>query len=294
MSKVNIQFTLFSAFYSPLIVVMAGGYLKQEGLDYDWSVSPPGKSAVDAIEDGSADVIQTAVIQGVNDLEQGKTPVALNFALVNAMDGFFISAREPDDNFDWSKLEDAEVVMFGGGQPNYMFRYACHQAGIDYERIRKITPGGPADIDAAFRAGEGQYVQQQGPFPQQLASDGLAHVVAQVGPLIGNCAFSTLAATREWLQTDEAAAFMRAYRKARVYLNEASAAEIAALIHPYFENTDQAALTDCIAAYQALGTWCVDPQITEPAYQVTLDVFEHAGVLSRRHDFAALCTQAPA
>ena len=77
MSKVNIQFTLFSAFYSPLIVVMAGGYLKQEGLDYDWSVSPPGKSAVDAIEDGSADVIQTAVIQGVNDLEQGKTPVAV-------------------------------------------------------------------------------------------------------------------------------------------------------------------------------------------------------------------------
>ena len=294
MSKVNIQFTLFSAFYSPLIVVMAGGYLEAEGLDYDWSVSPPGKSAVDAIEDGSADVIQTAVIQGVNDLEQGKTPVAVNFALVNAMDGFFISAREPDANFDWSKLEDAEVVMFGGGQPNYMFRYACHKAGIDYERIRKITPGGPADIDAAFRAGEGQYVQQQGPFPQQLASDGLAQVVAQVGPLIGNCAFSTLAATREWLQTDEAAAFMRAYRKARVFLNEASASEIAALIQPYFENTDQAALTDCIAAYQALGTWCVDPEITEPAYQVTLDVFEHAGVLSRRHDFAALCTAAPA
>ena len=294
MAKVNIQFTLFSAFYSPLIVVMAGGYLDEEGLEYDWSISPPGKSAVDAIEDGSADVIQTALIQGVGDLEQGKTPVAINFALVNAMDGFFISAREPDPEFDWSRLEDAEVVMFGGGQPNYMFRYACHQAGIDYSRIRQINPGGPAEIDAAFRAGQGQYVQQQGPYPQQLASDGIAQVVAQVGPLIGNCAFSTLAATREWLQTDTATAFMRAYRKARVYLNEASAAEVAALIQPYFEETDRSALTDCIAAYQALGTWCVDPEITEPAYQVTLDVFEHAGVLSRRHDFAALCTQAPA
>ena len=294
MAKVNIQFTLFSAFYSPLIVVMAGGYLDEEGLEYDWSVSPPGKSAVDAIEDGSADVIQTAVIQGVNDLEQGRTPVAINFALVNAMDGFFISAREPDENFNWSKLEDAEVVMFGGGQPNYMFRYACHKAGIDYERIRKITPGGPADIDAAFRAGQGYYVQQQGPFPQQLVSDGLAHVVAQVGPLIGPCAFSTLAATREWLQTDEAAAFMRAYRKARVYLNEAPAQDVAALIQPYFKDTDASALRDCVASYQQLGTWCVDPEITEPAYQVTLDVFEHAGVLSQRHDFAALCTQAPA
>ena len=72
MSKINIQFTLFSAFYSPLIATMAAGFLKDEGLDYDWSVSPPGKSAVDAIVDGSAQVIQTALIQGINDLENGR------------------------------------------------------------------------------------------------------------------------------------------------------------------------------------------------------------------------------
>ena len=87
---------------------------------------------------------------------------------------------------------------------------------------------------------------------------------------------------------------MRAYRKARVYLNEAPAQDVAALIQPYFKDTDASALRDCVASYQQLGTWCVDPEITEPAYQVTLDVFEHAGVLSQRHDFAALCTQAPA
>ena len=72
MSKINIQFTLFSAFYSPLIATMAAGFLKDEVLDYDWSVSPPGKSAVDAIVDGSAQVIQTALIQGINDLENGR------------------------------------------------------------------------------------------------------------------------------------------------------------------------------------------------------------------------------
>ena len=293
MARINIQFTLFSAFYSPLIVVMAGGFLAEEGVDYDWSISPPGKSAVDALEDGSADLIQTAVIQGVNDLEKGKMPVAINFALVNALDGFFISAREPDTEFDWKQLEGAEVVMFGGGQPNYMFRYACHMAGIDYDSIKTITPGGPAEIDAAFRAGRGQYVQQQGPYPQQLAAEGLGQVVAQVGPQIGPCAFSTLAATREWLERDEARAFMRAYRKARLYLHETAAGEVATLLTPFFEDIEHGALETCIAAYQQLGTWCVDPEITDAAYQVTLDVFEHAGVLSRRHDFAALCTKPP-
>lgn len=35
-----------------------------------------------------------------------------------------------------------------------------------------------------------------------------------LGPAIGPCAFSSLAATRAWLATDMALRFMRAYRKA--------------------------------------------------------------------------------
>ena len=293
MSKINIQFTLFSAFYSPLIATMAGGFLKHEGLDYDWSVSPPGKSAVDAIVDGSAQVIQTALIQGINDLENGRQPAAINFAQVNEMDGFFISCRDADDNFNWSKLEGSEVVMFGAGQPNAMFRYACYKAGIDYDKIIPITPGGPADIDAAFRSGQGQYVQQQGPFPQQLEAEGLAHIVTAVGPQIGPCAFSTLAASPAWLQTDMASAFMRAYRNTRAWLNEASPDQIAAAEKPYFPNIELAALTACIASYQKLGCWSPHAEITPQAYEVTLDVFAHAGKLSQRHAYDLLCCTPP-
>jgi hypothetical protein len=36
---IRIQFTLFSAFYSPLISTMSGGFLDQEGLEYEWSVA---------------------------------------------------------------------------------------------------------------------------------------------------------------------------------------------------------------------------------------------------------------
>ena len=38
MATIKIQFTLFSAFYLPLISAMCGGFLKEEGLDYEWSV----------------------------------------------------------------------------------------------------------------------------------------------------------------------------------------------------------------------------------------------------------------
>jgi NitT/TauT family transport system substrate-binding protein len=293
MPVVNIQFTLFSAFYTPIIATMASGFLEREGLDYQWSIAPPGKSAVDAIEDGSADVIQTALIQAVNDLEQGRKPEAINFATVNAMDGFFISAREADAQFEWKKLEGAEVVMFAGGQPNYMFRYACHRAGIDYDKIIPITPGGPADIDRAYREGQGQYVQQQGPFPQQLAAEHLGQVIAQVGPKIGPCAFSTLAASQQWLETDTAKVFMRAYRNTREYLNEAPAEQISADIQSFFPDIKTGALSQCIAAYQTLGCWTPASEISREAYEVTLDVFEHAGVLSERYDYDQICCLPP-
>jgi NitT/TauT family transport system substrate-binding protein len=293
MEKIAIQFTLFSAFYSPLISTMSGGFLKAEGLEPDWSVAPPGVSAIDALVDGSAQVVQSALSQAFTPLNEGRTPPVVHFAQVNEMDGFFLTAREADPDFAWKKLEGAEVVMFKGGQPNAMFRYACHKAGIDFAKIRPITPGGAADIDRAFRDGQGAYVQQQGPFPQQLQADGVGTIVAQVGRRIGPCAFSSLAATREWLQSDMAEAFTRAYRKTRAYLNEAPAAEIARAEKPFFPNIDEAVLADCIATYQQLGCWTPHVEITQPAFEATLDVFEYNGLIKRRYRYDEVCVEPP-
>jgi NitT/TauT family transport system substrate-binding protein len=294
MEKIEIQFTLFSAFYSPLISAMSGGFLKEEGIEATYSVSPPGVSAIKALEDGEAQVIQSAPSQAFNSLAKGETPTAVHFAQINEMDGFFVTAREPDPDFSWKKLEGAEVVMFGGGQPLAMFQYACHKAGIDFSKIKPINPGGAAAIDKAFREGQGQYVQQQGPFPQQLAADGVGHIVAQVGPQIGPCAFSSLAATREWLATDVAKAFMRAYRKTRQYMIDTPATEIAKAEKPYFPDIDEAVLADCIATYQHLGCWTPHVEITPEAFEVTLDVFEHFGTLKERYSYDQVCAAPPA
>jgi NitT/TauT family transport system substrate-binding protein len=291
MDKISIQFTLFSAFYSPLIITMAGGFLKDQGLDYEWSVSPPGISALEAISNGSAHVVQSTVSQGfgAGPHPHHDLPDPVHFAQVNGMDGFFISGREADPDFDWKKLEGAEMVMFGGGQPNAMFRYACHRAGIDFDKIIAITPGGPAQIDQAFRQGQGQYVQQQGPFPQQLEADGIAKIVTQVGPKIGPCAFSSLAASRQWLQGDMAKAFTRAYTKARQYLNEASAREIANAQKPFFGDIEIDALEQCIVSYQQLGCWTPHVEITRPAYEVMLDVYQYTGGISERIPYQQVC-----
>ena len=293
MEKIAIQFTLFSAFYSPLIATMAGGFLAEEGIEASWSVAPPGVSAIKALEDGEAHVIQSAPSQGFTSLGKGEIPTAVHFAQINEMDGFFLTAREPDPGFAWQKLEGAEVVLFGGGQPLAMFKYACHKAGIDFDKIKVINVGGAADMDKAFRDGQGAYVQQQGPFPQQLEKDGVGHVVAQVGPEIGPVAFSSLAATRDWLATDTAKAFARAYRKTRQYMNDTPAADIAKAEKSFFPNIDEDVLANCIATYQKLGCWTPHIEITRPAFEVALDVFEHFGTLKERYAYEQVCAEPP-
>jgi NitT/TauT family transport system substrate-binding protein len=283
--KISIQFTRFSAFYSPLIATIAGGFLEKEGLHPEHSVAPPGKSAIEALVDGSAHVAQSAPSQAITALEKGKTPPALHFAQINEKDGFFLVGRKPEPDFTWDRLRGKEVLVDHGGQPTVMFRYACFKRGLDFGAIRAIDAGSSAAMIQAFRGGKGDYIHLQGPAPQQLEHDGIGHIVATLGDAIGPCAFSSLAATREWLAGDMAPRFMRAYRKARAWLIATPAAEVAKLEAPFFPTIDIAVLTATIDAYQHLGNWTPHVEITRPAFEATLDIYQHAGLISRRHRY---------
>ena len=293
MTRIHIQFTRFSAFYSPLISTFTGGFLRDEGLEPEHSISAPGATAIDALKDGSAQVAQSAPSQAISALERGETPPALHFAQINEMDGFFLTGRAPDPAFTWDKLAGKKVMVDHGGQPLAMFKYACHKAGLDYGAIQALDAGSASDMDTAFRGGEGDYIHQQGPAPQQLQHDGIGHVVARVGDPIGPCAFSSLAATRDWLGTDMAKAFMRAYRKTRAYVTETPAAEIARAEQALFPEVDVGVLTETIAAYQTLGCWSPHVEITRAAYAATLDVFQHAGRITQRHPYEGAIAQPP-
>ena len=95
------------------------------------------------------------------------------------------------------------------------------------------------------------------------------------------------------LETDTARAFMRAYRKTRLYMNETPAAEIARAEKPFFPDIDEAVLADCIATYQRLGCWTPHVEITRPAYQATLDIFEFNGMLKERYRYEQVCCEPP-
>jgi NitT/TauT family transport system substrate-binding protein len=283
-----------SAFYSPLIATIAGGYLQKEGLEPNYSVAPPGKSAIAGLADGSAHVAQSAPSQGFTPLEQGQTSPALHFAQINEKDGFFLVGRNVEPDFVWERLKGRRVLVDHFQQPMAMFRYACFRRGLDFKALVAIDAGQTEDMIEAFKAGEGDYIHLQGPAPQQLERDGTGHIVGRLGDAVGPCAFSSLAATRQWLSGDMARPFMRAYRKARAWLISSPAAEVAELEASFFPGIDRDVLIATIAAYQKLGNWTPHVEITRPAWEATVDIFLHSGFITRRHRYEDVIAQPPA
>ena len=287
MTAINIMALRHSAFYSPLLMCIAGGFLRDEGLTPSYALATPERSVPDSIRDGLCHVAQSAVATSFAALEQGGSVDIVHFAQINARDGFFIAAREPDPDFHWSKLQGRKVLVDHFFQPLAMLKYALNKQNVSFSALEVIDAGSVDQIEQAFRSGVGDYVHMQGPAPQQLEHEGLGHVVAAVGDVVGPVAFSSLCASREWLETDMARAFTRAYRKSLAYVIDAPADEIAAREFEagFFPGTDLSVLSSTIRAYQRLGCWEHDPSISKGSYENLLDVFLYSGLITRRHPY---------
>ncbi len=295
MSRIAIMASRHSPFYSPLIACIAGGFLVEEGLEPSYAIASPDATVPDGLLEGSIQLGQLAVSASWGYLEKGVQPHFMHFAQINERDGFFLAARKQDQDqvFDWQDLVGRRVLVDHLGQPMALFKYAAAVAGLDVSEVDIVDCGEPDDMDAAFRAGIGDYIHQQGGAPQQLEKEGIATVVCALGDISGRLAFSSLAATPEWIASGEARAFMRGYRKARRYVIEAPAQEIAASEKDYFPAVDLDVLTDTIERYKTLGCWSPDVSISRESYAAALSVFQATGGIRHDHPFDQVVVAPP-
>jgi NitT/TauT family transport system substrate-binding protein len=291
--RTRILVSRHSTFYSPVIAAVTAGFLAEEGLEPEYRVLPRGRTARDMIRNGEVDVVQAAVSSSWGPLEKGERDLPLHFAQINQRDGFFLAGREPDPDFHWTKLEGRTLLADHGAQPLIMLKYAAHCQGVDWSRITVVDAGSVEEIDAAFRGGRGDYVHQQGPSPQQLEAERIGYAVAAVGDAMPAVAFSSLMASRDFLQTEMAKAFTRAYRRARSWVIGSPPEEIADRETALFPGVARESLAKSITRYQALGCWEGDIVIPRELYEQALDVFTYGGAISARHAYEEVVVSPP-
>ena len=294
MTEIRLVVSRHSAFYSPLISTIAGGFLEKEGLTGAYAVTPQGSTSPAEVAAGRAVVGQAAVSASWAPLDRGATPPVTHFAQINRYDGFLIAARKPDPDFTWGKLLTGRVTYVHGAQPEAMLRYGLHRMGVDLAAVDGIDKPTTPEMMDSFRSGEGDYFHEQGAYPHQLQHEGVASIVASVGEAVGPVAFSSLIARREWLDTDAARRFTAAYRASREWVNTADPHEVALAEASFFPDMATEAVAEAIKYYQDLGAWTGDIAVEPELYEAALDVYEHSGLVGARHPYDKVVVPPPA
>ncbi len=288
MARIHIMALRHSAFYAPLLLTVHGDYLTRRGLQPHYRLQTPEDPIDAALRSGSAHLSQSAPAVSFASLERGEEQDLLHFAAINDRDGFYLTARVPMPDFRWSDLHGREVLVDHLFQPMATLRYVMHLNGADFDAMEVIDAGGVEAMDAAFRAGQGELVHQQGPAPQQLEQDGVGHCAASIGEALGPIAFSSLYASRDWLRSDMALEFLDAYEEALSDLAEMSAQRVARIIGPALPGIDEAVLVRTLDDYKKLGTWSTESRINSESYGTLLKVFRYSGLVTRDHPMSAL------
>jgi NitT/TauT family transport system substrate-binding protein len=133
----------------------------------------------------------------------------------------------------------------------------------------------------ALRAGEVDVIQVFEPYPSLLLADGAAYVwyeAARRGPT----SYTTFYTRRGTLtkRRGELTGMVRAMAKIGTWVSNASGAEIAAAIEPYFSDVPRPILEAACTRYKALGIWGADPILPRAGYDRLRDGLISGGFVS--------------
>jgi NitT/TauT family transport system substrate-binding protein len=285
----NIMVSRHSAFYSPLIATIAGGFLERRGLQATYAILAPGQQSSELIRDGVVDIMQSAVSSNWGPLDRYESQLPVHFAQINRRDGFFLVGRQPDLAFEWGKLAGAEVLADHGAQPLVMLKYAARSNGLDWASVQSVDKGSPEEMARAFREGRGAYVHLQSPDAHQLASDGVGHIVTSVGASMAPVAFSSLCCSRDFTHVEDFGIFLGAYREAREWVRTAPSGDVARAETRFFPGHSLAALQAAIDAYREVGCWEGGVEIPRELYDQSWNVFHAMGAAGKRHPYGDVC-----
>ncbi len=272
-----------SIFYAPQFVTLYGGHFTAEGLDVEVRTAGAGETTTGALLDGAARICLGGIMRSLDLADRGQ-PFLPHFAAVNQRNGFFLLGRRPA--FAWADLAGRTVLSFAEAPTPWqcmltvLRRHGVDPASVRIERTRPV-----AEAVAAFRAGQGDFLETGQPFAEQLLADGAAHLAASMGEATGPVPFSSYMTTPAFLrdERDTVERFTRALDRAQRWMASAGAEAIAALIAPAFPDIAPEIHRRVVARYLAQATWATDPVLTVEGYEYLQQILLDGGFIRRRH-----------
>ena len=282
--------TFRSVFYTPIYVSVAGGFFEKEGLDVDFKTCPPEFShPLSALNRGGADIAQSGIMRSIISSDWGAETVPMHFAKINSRDGFFVLSRTNQEPFLWESLKGAKLIPVGfSPMPWASLQFALRRHGVEPDELDLVTGLSFDDGISAFREGHAEYIHVPQPAAELLLDDGIGHVAAALGPENGHLAYSSFAATNQFLdsQPETVQRFTIGFANALEWLAANNAQEVGQAIASFFPEVRLELVVKSVARLKAQDNWPTDPVLAQPEYENLHDILVAAGLAKERQPYS--------
>ncbi len=292
MKTLRINEVTHSVFYAPMYLADSLGYFEEEGIKIELTNGGGADNVMASVLSGDADIGFCGPEAALYVLLGGSTDVPTVFGQLTKRDGSFLVSRKDEPNFQWTDLQNKEILAGRkGGVPAMTFEYILNANGLtDGENVTMNFDVAFNLMTGAFEAGTADYCTMFEPVASEYQAAGKGYIVASVGEASGEIPYTCYIAKQSWLKNngETATAFLRAIKKAIAYAKTTDAAEVASHLYKQFPTTSYASLTTSVTSYRNIDAWADDLTMSKASFERLQDVIANAGELPARAQFEKL------
>jgi NitT/TauT family transport system substrate-binding protein len=291
-TKIKLAEVTHSVFYAPQYVALSEGYFEEEGLDIELILTPGADKVAAAVLSGDVQIGFSGPEATIYVYNSGEEDYLVTFAGLTKRDGSFLMSRKKIDNFTLNDLKGKYVIGGRkGGMPEMTFEWALKEHGIDPKKDLTIdTSIAFAAMQGAFIGGTGDFVTLFEPVALQLEKEGYGHVVASIGELGGEIAYTAYHAKKSYIKDNPKIieGFTKAIQKGLSFVHERDNEEIANSIYKFFPDLTLNELTEVVKRYKRQDSWWKTAELTEQSFNHLQEIMISAGELDRKAPFKNL------
>ncbi|MBS7812598.1 ABC transporter substrate-binding protein [Roseococcus pinisoli] len=253
-------------FYAPYYLTEARGAYGRQGLKVRMKTAGSTSLAAEAVSLGKADVAWSGPMRVMQHRAEDPTTPLTAFCAVIMRDPFLIVGRSEREGLHLAELPGMRLgLVTEVPTPVWCLAEAVSRAGG--QKIKDRSGASMTQNLARLMQGTLDAIQVFEPFAAEAEAKG-AHVwyaQAEAGPM----AYSSLYARQDTLTERREAmrGLVRALSETLGWLAEAGAAEVAALLEPYFPEVPPEILTRAVGRYQEIGIWRDGPRFPRAAFE---------------------------
>ena len=289
--KIRINEVTHSVFYAPLYVAINLGYMEEYGIEIELTNGGGSDASMTALLSGSADIALMGPETVVYVEAAGSTNHPVVFGQLTKKDGSFLISKTQITDFDFATSLAGKTAIIGrdGGMPAMTFEWISKNAGlINGTNVTFDKETAFNMMVSVFEATDAEFCTMFEPTASEFVAAGKGYYVGSVGEFSGEIPYTCFMAYPKFLSDNKelASNFLKAIKKAYLYITTSSSADVAKVLKPSFDGSSEESLAIAIEKYLEIDAWSNSPAMSKDSYQRLLSVLKSAGTITEDVEFS--------